>query len=210
VAYEACAVWIASALARLRAAVRFLLRCKDRGPSYRPWRRTVPDFSHPPIDSELCLRIGQIVTRWSAVEYLIALLLGTFLNADQGGMTIITNNVAAALQTKWLRALMASHDHEAHHNERVNELLIRADELRGERNEFVHGIWSQTGCEPHTALVETVNLDRSEIIKSRLVTLHDLDEHISEIDRWIADYVALGRELGFPRQRGQDRSMFAD
>jgi hypothetical protein len=110
-----------------------------------------------------------------------------------------------------MRALMASHEHEAEHNKRVADLLTRADELRAERNEFVHGTWTTVGCEPKTALVETVNLERKEIIKTRLVTPRDLNELIiAEIDDWIADYVTLGRELGFPRHRGGTKSIFAD
>jgi hypothetical protein len=170
----------------------------------------MPGLGLPDVDAEMAGALGQIVIRWSTVEYLIALLLGTFLNADQGAMMVITNNIAVSTQAKWLRALMASHDHEAQHNERVVELLTRADELRSERNEFVHGQWNTTGCEPKTSLIETVNLDRAEIIKSRLVTLHDLNDLRIDIETWIDDYVTLGRELGFPRHRRQTTSIFAD
>jgi hypothetical protein len=170
----------------------------------------MPDFSAPNIDPEINMRLGEIVVRWSALEYLLSMLLGTFLNADQGGMMVITNNVAISIQSKWIRALLASHDHEAEQGKRVIELLTRADDLRSERNEFIHGIWGTSGCEPQTAMIETVNLDRPEIIKSRLVTLPDLDALIADIDEWMADYVKLGRELGFPRHRGQSKSIFAD
>jgi hypothetical protein len=170
----------------------------------------MPDLGLPNIEAEMAEALGQIVIRWSTVEYLVALLLGTFLNADQGGRMIITNNIAVSTQAKWPRALMASHEHEAVHNERVTDLLNRSDELRSERNELVHGQWDTTRCEPKTALVETVNLDRAEIIKSRLVSLHDLNDLRADIETWIGDYVALGRELGFPHYRGQTTSMFAD
>lgn len=83
---------------------------------YRRGEGTVPEFSTPDIDPELALPLGQIIIRWSTLEYLLSLLLGTFLNADQGGMTIITNNIAVSVQSKWLRALMARHPHEAEHN----------------------------------------------------------------------------------------------
>jgi hypothetical protein len=170
----------------------------------------MPNLGLPDVDPELCCVLGQIVIRWSTVEYLISLKLGTFLNADQGGMLIIGNNVAVSIQTKWLRALMANHEHEADHNKRVVELFDRADELRSERNEFVHGHWDTTNVETKTALVETVNLERSEIIKTRLVTLKDLRDLLGDIDAWINDYIVLGRELGFPRHRGQTTSMFLD
>jgi hypothetical protein len=170
----------------------------------------VPDFGIPDIDPELAEPLGQIVIHWATVEYLVSMLLGTFLNADQGGMMVITNNIAVSTQSKWIRSLMASHDQEAHLNERVIALLNRTDELRTERNEFVHGNWDSTGCEPKTALIQTVNLYRTEVIKERLVTKQDLSDLVADIDEWIRDYVTLGRELGFPRHRGDTKSIFAD
>jgi hypothetical protein len=195
---------------RLRAVARFLLCCVGRQPTYRSWSWAMPNLGLADVDPELSLPLGQIIIRWSALEYFISMLLATFLNADQGGMMVITNNVAVSVQSKWIRALMASHDHEAHHSRKVVALLERADDLRSERNEFVHGIWDTTGCQPKTALVETVNLDRAELIRSRLVTPKDLNDFLADIESWIADYVALGRELGFPRHRGETKSIFSD
>jgi hypothetical protein len=105
---------------------------------------------------------------------------------------------------------MACHEHEQQQNENVAKLLDRADELRNERNEFVHGHWDTTGCEAKTALIQTVNLDRTEIIRERLVTPKDLADFLADIDDWINDYVILGRKLGFPRHRGDAKSIFAD
>jgi hypothetical protein len=169
----------------------------------------MPDLERPDIDQELSHRLGQIVIRWSTIEYLLGMLLGTLLNADQAGMMIVTNNVSVSTQCKWLRALMSAHEHEEQESRRVIQLLDRADDLRSERNEIVHGIWSNEGCQPRTALVQTVNLDRSEIIKTRLVTVQDLDDLRVDIQEWIDDYIALGRELSFPRHRGQTASIFA-
>jgi hypothetical protein len=170
----------------------------------------MPVFKIPDVDPELAQPLGQIIIHWATLEYLLSMLLGTFLFADQGGMTIITNNIAVSVQSKWLRALMARHPHEAEHNKQVVELLNRADQLRSERNGYVHGIWNTEGCEPKTALVETVNLERAEIIRSRMVTAKDLNDLLIDIDDWIDDYVRLGRELGFPRHRGGTKSIFAD
>lgn len=167
--------------------------------------RHLPEFGIPDIDPKLAEPLGQIVIHWASVEYLVAMLLATFLNADQGGIQVLTNSISVSTQTKWIQSLMASHDNEVHHNERVSALLDRADELRAERNEFVHGNWDSTGCEPKTALITTVNLNRSEIIRERLVTVQDLSDLVVDIDNWIADYVTLGRELGFPRHRGSPK-----
>jgi hypothetical protein len=73
----------------------------------------MPDFGPVgPLDPELAQRIGQIVYRWSSLEYLISMLLATLLKADHGGMMVITNSVAIGTQTKWIRALLAGHPQE--------------------------------------------------------------------------------------------------
>jgi hypothetical protein len=163
-----------------------------------------------PLDSDLAAGLGQIVFRWSALEYLISLLLTTLVKADHGAMMIITANTAIASQSKWIRGLLSGREREAEHSARVIELLERADDLRNERNEFIHGVWDTTDCEPKTASVQTVNLERAEIIKSRLVTVQDLNHLVADINEWIADYIKLGRELGFPRKPGETKSIFAD
>lgn len=170
----------------------------------------MPDFIRLPIDPELCLRLGQIVTKWTTLETLISWMLGTFMLADLAAMSVISNSASVSTQMKWIRALLSSHEHEKSDNARVFALLSHAEELRQERNELVHGTWNPENCEPQTCLVETVNLERNEIIRARLVTTHDLDDLAGEIDRWIDDCVTLGRELGFPRHRGAGKSIFAD
>jgi hypothetical protein len=171
----------------------------------------MPDISHPlPLHPDLASPLGRVVVRWSALEYWITLLLGTMLQADQAAMSVVGNSVSVSTQSKWIRALLAGKPEEKIAADQIIELLTRADDLRSERNELVHGIWDETNCERGTAIVETVNLGRTEIIRSRLVTPQDLNDLIGEIDSWIDDYVALGRKLGFPRHKGQMVSMFAD
>jgi hypothetical protein len=75
---------------------------------------------------------------------------------------------------------------------------------------LIHGSWDPTNCEPGTALINTANLDRAEIIKDRLITVSDLDELIAEIERWIKDYATLGAELGFPRNKNATQSIFLE
>jgi len=162
-----------------------------------------------PLDFELASRLGRIEVRWASLEYWISLLLSTLLKADHGGMIVVTNSVAVSVQSKWIRILLAGHAHEGEQNKRVVQLLDRADDLRAERNELVHGIW-EPGHEAHTAQVQTANLDRAEIIRTRLVTIRDLDELLDEINEWISDYIELGRELGFPRRPGEAQSILAD
>jgi hypothetical protein len=167
----------------------------------------MPDLKPTIVDPALTERLGQIVIRFSSLEYWITLLLATFLQADHGGMMLVTTNVAVSQQTKWIRGILTLHHREAEQSKEVIALLDRADEIRGERNELAHGVW-EDGPEPRTALVQTVGLDRPEIIRTRLVTFDDLNQLTIEIDHWIEDYVALGRKLGFPRRRGETRSIF--
>ena len=44
----------------------------------------MPDLAPAEVDAELCSLLGQIVVRWSALEYLLSLLLGTLLSAELG------------------------------------------------------------------------------------------------------------------------------
>ncbi len=163
-----------------------------------------------PIDPELLWRLGKIVTLWASVESWVAMLLGTLMNADLGASSYLTNNVSDALQIKCIRALLSVHAHKEPATQDVIDLLNRADEMRAERNELVHGIWNAVGCEPGTALVNTANLDRAEIIRDRLVTIPDLDQLIHDIEAWIRDYAMLGVKIGFPRNRGAVVSIFAE
>jgi hypothetical protein len=163
-----------------------------------------------PIDPELLQRLGNIVTLWASVESWIAMLLGTLMNADLAASGYLTNNVSDALQIKCIRALLGVHAHKEPATKDVIELLDRADEMRAERNELVHGIWDATKCAPKTALINTTNLDRAEIIRDRLVTVPDLDQLIVDIETWIKDYATLGAKLGFPRNRGVSFSLFIE
>jgi hypothetical protein len=170
----------------------------------------VPEYGNLPVEAELRARLGQIVIKWTDAESLISWTVATFLMADLAAMSIVSGSTSISVQIKWIRALLDTHYHEDEYNKQVISMLDRAEELRQERNELVHGTWNSSKCEPGTCLVEIVNLTRREIIRSRLVTLHDLDDLASEIERWTNEFVALGRKLGFPRNRGQGNSIFAD
>jgi hypothetical protein len=170
----------------------------------------MPDLTPTVIDSELTSRLGQIVIRWASADAWISALLATIAHADPGAMQLITNHVATSTQSRWIRGLMAFRKNEAAANTQVKKLLGRADQLRARRNELIHGLWDSTGCEPKTANVQTINLERSEPLRMRLVTVEELDQLVVQIDDWIADYVKLGRELGFPRRFGETKSIFDD
>ncbi len=163
-----------------------------------------------PIDPELLQRLGKVITLCASVESWVSMLLGTLLNADLGASSYLTNSVSDALQIKCIRALLGVHAHKEPATKDVVDLLDRADEMRSERNELVHGLWHTKGCAPKTALINTTNLDRAEIIRDRLVTVSDLDQLIEDIETWIKDYATLGAKIGFPRNRGVPASIFIE
>ena len=52
----------------------------------------MPDLALAEVDAELCSLLGQIVVRWSALEYLLSLPSRHFIERRAGGMMVITNN----------------------------------------------------------------------------------------------------------------------
>ena len=110
-------------------------------------------------------------------------------------MHIVTQNVSGATITDWLRTLCdIRFTHEAS-RKALKELLRIIDETRSERNALVHGIW-HPGPIPQTALVNSLRLDRRELMKDELVTIADLDELIHRIDTIVAELTTVGKNLG--------------
>ena len=83
--------------------------------------------------------------------------------------------------------------------EGLNALFTRIDEARGERNSLVHGVWGPSS-EKGAATVQTIKLDRNEIIRTELVTVRDLDELFKEITSIADELHAVGVKLGFIRK----------
>jgi hypothetical protein len=121
----------------------------------------MPDLTPTQVDPELTSRLGQIVIRWASVGAWISALLATLLKGHHGAMMLITSNLAAAAQTRWIRGLMKLHPQEAEKNKLILKLLERAEKLRGQRNELINGLRDTTDCAPKTAMVQTTNLERS-------------------------------------------------
>jgi hypothetical protein len=163
-----------------------------------------------PVDPELLTRLGKVVILGAQVESWLAMLLGTLLGANLGASGIVTNTLSISAQIKCIRALLSVHAHKEADTPDVSALLDRADEIRLERNELMHGLWNPQGCEPKTALVNTTSLYRAEIIRDRLVTVPDLDELIDEMESWIKDYATLGAKIGFPRNKNATQSIFVE
>jgi hypothetical protein len=124
--------------------------------------------------------LGDIIIAWSRVEKLIAELLTFLLKADPGSMYVLNQDVASSTQIKWIRVL-AEQNFDPTGLGQLNDLLIRIDAARAERNAYVHGVWGP-GPTEGTAIVQTIKLDRAEVIKTELVTAPDLDELFSDIE----------------------------
>jgi hypothetical protein len=170
----------------------------------------MPELEPAQMDPDLMVRLGNIVVRWSLVEEWLSHLLTGLVDADPGGMQIVTTNVANSTQIQWILTLLSVHIHKQPELQEIIDLVKRADEMRGERNAFMHGLWNPVGCEPGTCLVSTAKWERAEIVRNWLVTTTDLDEFHNLIDEWLVEFQDVGRQFGFPRRRGETKSIFAD
>ncbi len=163
-----------------------------------------PDSS---IASELAWRLGQIVMRWSAVEGCLSHLLATLVNADPVALSVMTDGMTNSTQAQSIRTLLYVQLHDEVGIGEILDHLTKADDLRADRNALVHGLWDTTGCQTGTCQVHSFKCGR---FTSWLVTTAELDELIGHINKWTAEFIALGQRFGFPRRRGEARSIFSD
>ena len=120
---------------------------------------------------------------------------------------VLTSEMGAAAVIKAIKNCVAINEPKRPELKAVRELIEEADELRAERNIYIHGVW-ELGTEPGTALVQTTGWQRPEIIRTRLVTTTDLDHLLADFDNFMRSYIELGIRFGFPRRRGESRSIF--
>lgn len=135
------------------------------------------------VEPELLQKLGMIVTRWSFVEQCCSDLFVILTGGLPGTMPIVYANVSNRSIVEWTRTLMdiryESEDWEI--DKMAREILQDVDEIRKERNALVHGLWGTDKSPPGTAMVQTVRLERKEIILDELVTSTDLDALINDI-----------------------------
>lgn len=79
-------------------------------------------------------------------------------------------------------------------------LFDRIDKVRGERNVYIHGVWGP-GPTEGTAVVQTVKLDRTEWVRTELVTGADLKEVFEDIKSVSDELSMIAKDLGFLRGR---------
>ncbi len=112
-------------------------------------------------------------------------------------MLVITQSVSGATITDWLRTIIPFRFENDAAQRDLRELLSEIDKLRYERNRLIHGQWA-IGPEPKTAIVQTVNLARNEIVLSNLVTASDLDDLRDRIQHALNKLIIVREKLGFP------------
>jgi hypothetical protein len=145
---------------------------------------------------EIYQRIGQVAADWAYVEMLLGEMLAHFCHADHGSMYVITQNVAIATVTGWLRTLVEIKVKDATAAKVISDLLTDVDDTRTERNVVVHGVW-KAADEPGFAWVQTFKWDRQEVARNELWSTGDLDaliQHIAVIQLMLAN---LGDRMGF-------------
>ena len=147
------------------------------------------------IDAELRQDLGTVVIVSAWVDALIAELLSYVLSADKGSMYAVTQETRSGTQTKWIRTLLPL-KFNAESVVGLNKLLDRADNARGDRNIYVHGMWSR-GSEAGTATVQTIKLGRSNPIKNNVVTRTHLTDLAARLQEIGTELQAIGNTLGF-------------
>jgi hypothetical protein len=148
------------------------------------------------VHGPLLERLGAIVYRWAFIEWVQGEFLGYLLHADKGRIYLITQSISGATITGWLRTLAPMQFTHPTTQAGLNDLFTRIDAARGERNAYVHGLWT-SGTEPGIADVMTLRLDRQEVMRRELVDQSDLDGLLEEIEYIYTELVRIGIEVGF-------------
>jgi hypothetical protein len=124
--------------------------------------------------AELMKHLGLLVTRWAMVEAHVSELFSKLTEGNRGAMYVVTANVSQSTLTGWIRTLLDCYQLPPEDAKELRDRLNDVDELRIERNIFVHGLWAWK--DGSSATVQTVRLDRSTVVQELLVTPADLDE----------------------------------
>jgi hypothetical protein len=149
-----------------------------------------------PFDPDLLAAFARVIILWSYVEQLQGRLLSFLLNAEEGRVFVISQNVSASTVTDWIRVLLQIPAIQATGIGNLSELLAEIDDARAERNALAHGVWSPTRA-PEAAEVQTVRWDRTEVVKVTLVTIGDLGDLLGRIEDIVRRLRALAEQFGF-------------
>lgn len=151
------------------------------------------------IEAELLQKLGKLITSWAVVDQYIAHLFIGMVEGEPGSMYVVTENVSYNTISDWIGTLLDARSIEpAEYANKIREALQEASELRGQRNALVHGLWSTGHSEPGSVMVQTIRLERAEVVKGELVTGADLDELIDLISIVARDLKIIITEMDFP------------
>ena len=148
------------------------------------------------IDAALLEGLGRICAHWSVVEAHLGALLAHMMAADHLNMHLVTQSVSGKTITNWLRTLIDIYVNDVQTLEFLREILRETDEIASERNAYVHGLW-EPGIECGTALVNSLRLDRSEILKDEFTTAADLQDLVDRIREISSKLQRIGVHLGY-------------
>ena len=149
------------------------------------------------IEPEFFEWLGRIVTRWSFAEALIAEFFAFLLDASPGYVYILTQNVSNSTLVNWIRTALSLRITDEEVTKMITDVLNHTDAVRTDRNVLVHGLWATHLSGPETVAVQTLRYERSEIMKTELVTLADLKHLHEEIGDVIGALLGLDSVLHF-------------
>lgn len=151
------------------------------------------------IEPEILQRLGALIVASALIETSLSNLFTRLSEGEFGLMHIVTANVSQSTLSGWIRTLLDVRPSESEDfKNEIRDILIEADEIRAERNALVHGLWSTENCEPGSVIVQTVRLDRAEIVKGEVVTAADLDELIDRIKELWPKLKTVLNTMGVP------------
>jgi hypothetical protein len=152
------------------------------------------------VDGPVLDALGAFIVRWSYIDRMISSAFVNVLGADRALSYVFTQSTNAATIQGWLRNAIEFRalKYPVENLKDFQALLTHVDEVRAERNALIHGLWER-GPAPNTAIVQTVRLERSEVLKEELVTLGDLVDLDHDALRIINDLSAWFVTLGLKK-----------
>ena len=135
---------------------------------------------HSDIDPELLQLLGAVVVKWSYVELFLSELFVYLSKGAPHAMVVVTTNVSQSTISSWVSTLLDLVECSPEWEKDIRNALVEVAEMRTERNTFVHGNWV-SGTELGCATVQTIRLERKEIINTMLVTASDLKAFLHRI-----------------------------
>jgi hypothetical protein len=162
-----------------------------------------------PVPEQLLARIGDITVSFALLELTIQSLAGSMLQEHQRIGQIIT----AELSFQKLRALVTSLYRDRHGEDAdfktLRELMKRAAQLEGERNQITHSIWAAGDSSETVTRIKTtakekrgIQFDFQNVSADDLGAVADEIKTLAEdIQRFWIGLIEAGKAINDPSQR---------